>query len=68
LKWLILLSQYYDSRSAAADSTAPIKRLMLAVLQDALEFLRGRGTGVSSAYARRSALDAAAWIEDANEP
>jgi len=64
---VILPSQYYDSRSAASDSSAPIKRLMLAVLQDALECLRGRGTGVRSATARRSALEAAAWIEDVND-
>jgi hypothetical protein len=64
---IILPSQFYDSRSAAADSIAPIKRLMLAVLQDALECLRGRGTGVRNANARRSALEAAAWIEDAND-
>jgi len=44
-----------------------IKRLMLAVLQDALECLAGRASDTRGLSTRRSAQEAADWIADLNE-
>ena len=44
-----------------------IKRLMLAVLQDALECLAGRAVHTRGLNTCRSAQDAAKWVADTNE-
>jgi hypothetical protein len=57
-------SGLYGDWSSHQDLSS-IKRLMLAVLQDALECLKGCATGGSNA--RKSAQEASDWFADMNE-
>jgi hypothetical protein len=51
----------------AAEDLPSIKRLMLAVLRDALECLAGRASYREGSNANRSVEEAAGWIADTNE-
>jgi hypothetical protein len=52
---------------SASEDLPSIKRLMLAVLQDALECLAGRAIRTGGLNTHRSAQEAADWIADLNE-
>lgn len=56
-------SQYYDSRKAQ-DENAPLRRLMLAVLGDALDCLRVGVSSEPSVAQRKAADEAAEWVRD----
>jgi hypothetical protein len=58
---VITRSQYYDSRKGQ-DDDAPLRRLMLAVLRDALACLSSGTSGSASNPQRKEARDAAEWI------
>jgi hypothetical protein len=58
---VITRSQYYDSRKGQ-DDDAPLRRLMLAVLRDALACLSSGASGSASNPQRKEARDAAEWI------
>jgi hypothetical protein len=57
---------FYRGWSSSEDLPS-IKRLMLAVLQDALECLAGRATGAGGLNSRRTAQEAAEWVADNND-
>ena len=57
---VITRSQYYDSRKGQ-DDDAPLRRLMLAVLRDALACLSSGASG-SASNSRKEAREAAEWI------
>jgi hypothetical protein len=56
---------FYGGWSASEDLPS-IKRLMLAVLQDALECFAGRTACTRGLTTRRSAQEAADWVADTN--
>ena len=56
----------YGERSSSEDLSS-IKRLMLAVLQDALECLAGRAVCTAGSDTRRKLREAADWVADNNE-
>jgi hypothetical protein len=58
---VITRSQYYDSRKGQ-DDDAPLRRLMLAVLRDALACLSSGASGSARAPLRKEAYEAAEWI------
>jgi hypothetical protein len=58
--------RFYGGWSSSEDLPS-IKRLMLAVLQDALECLAGRAIYTAGLNPRRSAQEAAEWVADMNE-
>jgi hypothetical protein len=58
--------RFYGGWSSNEDLLS-IKRLMLAVLQDALECLAGRAANPRGLNTIRSAQDAAKWVADTNE-
>jgi len=60
---IITRSQFYDSRKGQ-DDAVPLKRLMLAVLRDALACLSSGAPGLAGAGHRKEARDAAEWIGD----
>src|ERR1700722_19812687 len=63
---IILPSQFYDGRGYRIETTEPIRRLMLALLRDALACIATRpgARGFASGKAAREAL---AGIEDTND-
>ena len=58
--------QFHDGWSSNEDLLS-IRRLMLAILQDALECLAGCAVRPGGLNTRTSAQDAALWIADTNE-
>jgi hypothetical protein len=60
-------SHFYAGRRRHVEETAPMRRLMLAVLRDALECIAGRAGGARGFGARNTAQEAIDWIEDAND-
>ena len=58
--------QFHDGWSSNEDLLS-IRRLMLAILQDALECLAGRAAYPGRLNTIRSARDAARWVADTNE-
>jgi hypothetical protein len=63
---IILPSQFYDGRGYRIDAIEPIRRLMLAMLRDALVCIANRpGTGGFATH--KAAREALAWIEDTND-
>jgi hypothetical protein len=56
----------YGERSSSEDLSS-IKRLMLAVLQDALECLAGRAVCTGGSDTSRRLREAAEWVADNNE-
>jgi hypothetical protein len=63
---IILPSQFYAGRGYRIDATEPIRRLMVAMLRDALACIATRPR-VRGSAARKSADEALAWIEDTND-
>ena len=63
---LIARSQFYDNRKGR-DDNAPLRRLMMAMLGDALDCLRNGASGSASATARKAADEAAEWVRDASD-
>jgi hypothetical protein len=66
IEHVILPSQFYDNRNCLIEEAAPIRRLMHAILRDALECVAGR-TGKTGFSARRTSQEAIDWIEDTND-
>lgn len=62
----IARSQYYDSRTGQ-DDNAPLKRLMLAVLGDALDCLRSGASNEPSAAQCKAADEAAEWVRNTTD-
>jgi hypothetical protein len=58
---VILPFQFYD-RARATDATMPIRRLMLAVLTDALDCLSGRAIDARGTARQQEASKAAEWV------
>ena len=63
---VISRAQFFDSRTAR-DDNAPLRRLMLAVLRDALDCLSSGTSDAPSAAQRKAAREAAEWIRDASD-
>lgn len=59
---VILPSQFYN-REHNRDISMPVRRLMLAVLTDALDCLRGRAINARGSARRQEARRAAEWVE-----
>jgi len=63
---IILPSQFYDGRGYRIETTEPIRRLMLAMLRDALACIATR-PGTRGFATRKAAREALAWMEDTND-
>ena len=63
---IILPSHFYEGRGYSIEATAPIRRLILAMLRDALACIASRASSRRFA-ARKTAREALAWIEDTND-
>jgi hypothetical protein len=63
---VILPSQFYDARGRCIEESIPVRRLMHAILRDALGCVAGR-TGKKGLGAHRASQDAIDWIEDTND-
>jgi hypothetical protein len=59
-------SQYYESRKGQ-DENAPLRRLMLAVLGDALDCLRSGASIKPSGSRHKASHEAAAWVSDKSD-
>jgi hypothetical protein len=57
----------FDGERNSSEDLPSIKRLMLAVFQDALECLAGRAGYSGGLNTRRSAQEAADWVADMND-
>jgi hypothetical protein len=59
-------SQFRDSRKGQ-DNAAPLRGLMLAVLEDALDCMRRGASNPASAALRKAAREAAEWVNDTTD-
>jgi hypothetical protein len=66
IEHVILPSQFYDDRNCRIEEAVPIRRLMHAILRDALECVAGR-TGKTGFSARKTSQEALDWIEDTDD-
>jgi hypothetical protein len=57
----------FDGERSSSEDLPSIKRLMLAVFQDALECLASRAVYSGGLNTRRSAQEAADWVADMND-
>jgi hypothetical protein len=63
---VIARSEFFDSRKRQADNL-PLRRLMLAVLRDALDCLSSGESNAASVAQRKAAREAAQWISDTGD-